>query len=298
MGKDHDPFELEPEQEPAAGKVPPPAPAPAPVPVPGPREISYEERLRERASEREAEGVDERTLDERLGRQVPVRSGPLPAPPGWPGEALRFGLLPTGPGFIGMAVTLLVAVDCLGVSPSLRFPAWLLKFVIYALLLRAQIGVAGQSAAGRDTPLGWVKALAFGSEDLRRLVGVLTTIGFAAVPALILLLINLVPWAVVLFAAASIYGVVAALGWAVSDPSLRWPWNALTWISTRPLHCVVVALSWWIVIATEFAIRGLQNEGLVLTAFVALILRAVNAYVLLLGARVLGVMGRAWVPAA
>lgn len=297
MGKDHDPFELEPEQEPAAGTARPGPPVPKPGPVPGPREISYEERLRERAHERDPQGVDERTLDERLGRHVPIRSGPLPPPPGWPGEALRFALLPTGPAFIAMAVTLLVVVDCLGVPANLRFAAWLLKFGFYALLLRAQIGVAGQSAAGRDTPLGWVKALAFDREDLRRLVGVLTTIGFAAVPALVLLLINLVPWAVLLFAAASVYGVVAALGWAVSDPSLRWPWNALTWIGSRPLHCLVVASSWWIVIATEFAIRGLQAQGLVLTAFVALILRAVNAYVLLLGARVLGVMGRAWVPA-
>ncbi len=293
MTEERDPFELEPETAPAAGAPPPRAPGPAPPP----RDATYEERLRERAAEREGEEVGERTVAERLGRAAARGHEPLPPPPGWPGEVWRFPLKAPGPLLAAVAITLWSVLDCLGAIPDMRFFAWVLKLFTYVVLFRAQVCIAGQSAAGRDEPVGWFKALEVRGEDAVRLLGVLTHMAVAAAPGLVLLLADAAPAAFVLFALASLYGVVVALGWALSDPTLRRPWNALAWIVSRPLHCLGVAATWWLIGVGELAIRAVQSDGVILTAFVSLLVRGLCAWLLLVGARVLGVMGRAWTTA-
>jgi hypothetical protein len=164
--------------------------------------------------------------------------------------------------------------------------------LVYAL--RAQFHVIGTSAAGRDRPEGWREALAFDWDELRVYWRTLLFFAGALLPGSLLWIFEVVTPGVLLLVLGSMYASVVALGAALRDPRLKWPWGALRWMATRPLHCLAGSLGWWVLFGSEIALSRLLAEGPVVYGFVSLVLRAACLYALLLSARALGVMGRAW----
>ena len=100
----------------------------------------------------------------------------------------------------------------------------------------------------------------------------------------------------VLVCAGSMYAAVVALGAALGDPSLKYPWNAFGWMGRRPLSCLAGSVGWWVLFLAEWSLGSLSDPGLGLLAFLSLVLRAACFYALLVSARAIGVMGRAWSP--
>ncbi len=280
MSNGKDPFELEPEQE-NGEPAPPPAIGREPVLPPVP--------------EVEEPEVDTRTVAERRGRDRPRGAVErIPVPAGWPGEAFGFPLRKPGPTLIVLGVVVLFLLDLLGLSEAVRFPGWMLKLLLLVYVLRAQFHVVGASAAGRDEPHGWREALAFDWDDLKLYWRTLLFFAGALLPGTLLWVFEVVAPGVLLLVLGSMYAAVVALGAALRDPLLKWPWHALRWIATRPLHCIAGSLGWWALLGTEIALYGLVEEGPVVYGFVAVVLRVVCLYMLLLSARAIGVMGRAW----
>jgi len=276
-----DPFELEPEDERQRTQLPlPPDPGPKPPPEATP-EVGAD--------------VDVRTVAERRGEVRPRGADAvLGPPPGWPGEALRFPFQKPGPGFFAAGLIALVALDLLGLVEVLRFPGWTAKLLLLMFVLRAQFHVIGTSAAGRDRPEGWQGALAFGRDELGPY---LRTLGFFAgvlAPGTVLWAFEKVTPGLLLLALGSMYAAIVALGAALRDARLKWPWRALPWMVRRPLHCLAGSLGWWVLLGSEIALSRLVHEGFWIYGFVAIILRIACLYALLLSARVIGVMGRAW----
>jgi hypothetical protein len=99
---------------------------------------------------------------------------------------------------------------------------------------------------------------------------------------------------VALLAVGSAWLAVIALADAVGDPSLKRPWKTLLWIVTRPASCLAASLGWWGLLAAEPIAIALSpwDVGYACLAFLGL--RLLCVYLLLLSARALGVLGRAW----
>ncbi len=276
-----DPFELEPEDEHRRPKAPRPEDPPPEAPPEAPPEVG--------------EGIDARTVAERRGEPPPRGATDVLGPPeGWPGEILGFPFRRPGPGFFLVGLLALVALDLIGLIEVLRFPGWTIKLLLLMFVLRAQFRVIGTSAAGRDRPEGWREALAFGRDELGPYLRTLGFFAGALAPGTVLWAFEKVAPGLLLLALGSMYATVVALGAALRDPALKWPWRALVWIARRPLHCLAGSLGWWVLLGSEIALSRLVHEGIGLYVFVAIILRVACLYALLAAARVIGVMGRAW----
>lgn len=292
MSDGKDPFELEPEQprkapDPAEGNgkmVPEPAPAPAPAP----------KRVRDGDQDGD---VDTRTVAERKGEAAPRATEDLGDPPDWPQEASSFPMRPPGPAFMAFVIVPFFLLDLLGYVDAVRFLAWALKLLFLVFVLRAQLAVIGSTAAGYDAPKHWKNALQFDREDMKPYVWTIVLFIGLHVPGVVLIwAFDLALVGIVLLVLGSMYASVVAMGAALKDPGLKYPWRAFGWLKRGPLHCLVGCLAWWALLGTEPALHGLSEQGLGLVAFVALALRAVCAYLLLVSARALGVLARAWEP--
>jgi hypothetical protein len=280
--EDKRPFELEPERERD------PAGAPA-----GPPGRARPAAARE-AGEREEGEVDERTVAERRGETRARGHEPVPLPPGWPREALTFPFARPGPALLIGATGVLVLLDLLFLVADVALAAWLGHLLAFAFLFRVQLHVTASSAAGRDAPEGWRRALDM--DRLGHFLGVLGGVALALAPGAVLLLFGQPAVAVVLLVAGSMYASVLALGSALGDPTLKRPWTALAWMTRRPLACLGGALGWWLALGAVLAVHGLVPRGAGLVVFVSVVLRPVCAWGLLLSARALGVLGRSWDP--
>lgn len=270
-----DPFELEPEEErPEKARPLPPVYDDPPEPV-------------------EASDVDARTVAERRGEELPVgATEALDTPPGWPREVLGFPLRKPGPGFLLFVGGTLFALDLLVMIDQVRWLGWALQIFAMLFIVRAMFRVIGSSAAGRDEPVGWVKALEFDADDLFPYLRTIAWLVMLLVPGLVLLAFDQTGLGWTWLVLGSMYSSVVALGAGLGDASIRLPWNALRWITTRPLHCLVGSLGWWALLQPV-----VTGHGAVAQVLSALCLRAVGAWLLLVSARVIGVMGRSWTAA-
>ena len=280
MGSDG--FELEPEDE---RPLPEPA-APAPSSKPPGHDTSLEGADPEDAN---------RTVKERRGEAVPIYQGAVPVPPRWPAEIVSFPLRPSGPSLIAGLGTAFVALDLLFVfGPSLAFVAFLALSFPLVFALRVQQAIVGQVAAGKDAPAGFDAALEL---DHAAVWGVTR---FGALLGLLflapLLLSGWWPAAKWIAVLASPYLSVAMLGWALGDPTLARPWNALAWLARRPVCFAVGALGWWALAGGWAVMFALARSNPVGAAVASLIVRPAAVYLILLSARAIGVAGRSWTP--
>ena len=274
-------FELEPEEDRPRPKPPitdpPPAPA-AHVELP--------------SHEGEPE-PDARTLAERKGSAVPTTPDALPPPPNWPGEVFSFPLRKPGRSFFVGVGGAFVLADYLSAAGPLLFVSYVLWVVIWVCALRAQAAVVGQSAAGKDGPVGWQSAMELdftGLSATARFV-VFYVLGWI-LPFWLARLFGLdgAVWVAVVL---SPYLAVLMLGWATGDRTLKWPWKALAWIARRPLEFLVGALGWW---ALWYGQQLIMFQPLPLLLVLSPIIRFASLYVLLVSARAIGVAGRSWTP--
>lgn len=276
-------FELEPESDEA-----PPAPerfAPAPVPTPS---VPVDPAGRVPRDE-----PDTRTVAERAGTAVEATPDALPPPPDWPAEAMAFPLRTPGPMFFAGVGGAFVVADLLGAVSYLAFPMRVLIVLFWVCALRAQAAVIGQSAAGKDVPRGWMDALQLDMSELSVLARFVVLYAAAFVLPNLLAAFLEQPGFVWVAVLLSPYLAVAALGWALGDPSLKWPWKALGWLARRPLAFVVGALGWW---ALWYGQIWIDETTLPARVVVSPVARGAALYLLLVSARALGVAGRSWTP--
>ena len=282
------PFRLEDETAPAAvpgehAVVPPPdARAPAP------------EAKEERA-------VDVRTVRERLDPASVTVPGPLPPPPGWPGEALRYPWRGRGTVALLVAAAVFAGADLLTIANA--FLGAIVKIVLLAWAIAWQTRALLSTALGADRP-----PRAWRPDDLEGgTLGVLARVGLRTglylVPALVAWVVPYVrdpkvghdarSWTVVAAwtAGALLFAPVVLLGSATGNPRMTWPWGALPWLF-RGLRVVLAAAgSWAALVAAEVVVARFDapSGG----AFLAcLALRAVVLTLLLAAGRGLGVLGR------
>ncbi|MDA1194194.1 MAG: hypothetical protein O2894_03340 [Planctomycetota bacterium] len=280
MGGDN-PFELEPEA--------PDAPRPMALPP--------------LDDEPEATGLPESdvetlTVAERTGkaRAVGARTE-LGPPPRWPGEVFTFPLRKPGPSLLVFGVIGWVLLDALGTVEKLQFPAWALKLLLGGYLLRASFHVIGSSAAGRDEAHGWTEASELDSEKLWSYVRTLGLFTALLLPGVLTWVFGSAWLGLLLLIVGSMYAAVVALGAALLDPSLKWPWNALRWMATRPISCLVGSAAWWLFFAAEAMLGSADPDSLSLYVLGSILVRGACMWALLVSARVLGVMGRSWTSA-
>lgn len=282
-GTDGGGFELEPEKAEPKRDLPP---APAEDP-PEPKDIG---------------DVDTRTVAERRGEDRPVgASEALAPPPDWPAEARVFPLARPGPGFMAFTFGTLFALDLLRMIPAVEWLGMALQAFALVFILRATFRVIGTSAAGKDTPVGWARALEFDGDELVRYLRALAWIVVVTLPALLAYLFDEGGFALLfLWLGAPYLGVIAASE-GLGDPSLRMPWRAVPWILRHPGACLVGGAALWLVLGPFGAHTGQWHaDGVGSAIWVAvrwLVLRGAAAYLLLVGARFLGVAGRSWTAA-
>lgn len=299
------PFELDAPRPAPARSLPGDAPEvdSVPVPVAGHASREYEQALRERADREDKPEVDARTLEEKLGR-APVRAaGVLPPPLHWPLEVLRYPFRGHGPGYLMGATVGLFALDLLLWADSLVFLSWLLKPVALLFVVRWQLDLIGHTAAGRDEPSGWAHALEVHKQGVKDF-GWLVIQCFATVlPTLALRTLRWLNWTqhteaweVGFLVVGSAWISVLALSSALEDSRLKRPWVTLSWIFYRPLTCLAGSLGWWALGITEVAVLALAKSGTWASVPAGLVLRGASVYMLLLSARILGVLGRRWDP--
>jgi len=288
-GEGASPFELEPTAPAPARPAPPRAPEPAAA------EPAYEHRLLERAAEHAGE-VDERTVAERLGRDVPRGGGPVAAPPEWPREAFQFPLRRPGPAFLLTASVLFLLTDAVALVPQVAFLGWLMRLFVFVWCLRALVLVAGQGAAGHDEPRGWADAAQVDREEGLSLLWVLGLGAAALLPGLVFLFLDRTTLALLLLAVGLLPWAPLLLGWALRDSRLRRPWTALGWAWRHPRPLLATGGLLCVLVLLETAIAALGSQAAVLVLATAAVLRVTCAYVWLLVARVLGVAGRSWTP--
>jgi hypothetical protein len=242
----------------------------------------------------DAPEVDERTVAERLGRAVAPVAGARPPPPGWPREAIVFPLRRPGMGSIAGAALLLVLLDLLGWWNL--FAGLVLKLLVLPFFVRWQLHVASMSAGGRDEPQPWLDAVDLQGGEFRRLLHLGLVAGALVLPGVVFLLVGSTAVGVALLVLASAWLAVAALGAALDDPGLAWPWRALPWIAAGPHWLVLAAAGWWAAALVERIDLALASVDVAPALGAFVLLRVAFVYVWLVSARVLGVVGRAWSP--
>lgn len=238
--------------------------------------------------------VDKRTVRERMGVQTARGDKSLGPPENWPREAFRYPLSGKGPAIIVSIALVFCALDMLGTAGVARFPAWILKLLMLVFVLRGQLRLIGSSAAGHDVPKGYEKALEFSNDAMKRWAAFMGMFVLSLVPGWALILFDRVEPGLLVLGVGSMYVSVVALGSALEDPRLKLPWNAIRWMAKNPLLCVVGSLGWWILGLSEYAISKSYGGNTALILFESVVLRLVDAYVLMFSARMLGVMGRSW----
>lgn len=300
MSDEPRPFELEPEKETSEPDEAKEAiPEASTEPRAGRPAPTYEERAAERANrrlEQPADGaeVDSRTVAERRGEElVPRGNEEVAAPLDWPAEAFSFPFRPPGGMFLLVGVVVLVLLDLLELTP-LAFVGFLLKLLLVAFVLRAQIFVIASSAAGRDRPVGWQRALDFEADDLWPFVRTCLAFVLLFAPGCLVLKFGNPVLGLLLLGVGSMYAGVVALGVALQEPSLKYPWRAFAWMGAHPVPCLVGSLGWWLFVLTEASLQSVSDQGPLLFGFLSIVLRGACFYGLLVSARFLGVMGRTW----
>lgn len=278
-------FELEDGDDPS-----PPDPVPPP-PAPPDDDVEVEPAG---PPETDEDGVDTRTVAERTGTAAPRYRDRVPPPDDWPREAFLFPLRPPGPMNIAVGAGVMLLLDVLSTTEPGRFPAWMLKLVVLMFVLRGQLRVIARSADGRDDPAGWEGALAFDSEELRKYSGFIAFFACGVLPGWVLIAFELVQPGIAVLAIGSMYVSVVALGAALGDPSLKWPWKAPFWMVRHPVACIAGSAGWWVLGLTEVALAAVYEKGLLVTLVVAVPLRLLGMYALVFSARAVGVMGRTW----
>lgn len=281
------PFELEDETDAPARKQPRPPPAevhddPEPSTASG------------AATTHDESGIDKRTVRERLGKAAPRASDDVGPPPGWPREAFVYPARGKGP-FILIATTLLLVVfDLIATSGSVQFLAWIGIPVAIALALRAQLELIADSATGRDEPRGIDGLPEISSDALKRFGIFLAIFALCVGPGVVLIIFDQVGLGAVALVLGLMEASVVALGAALRDPRLKWPWNGIGWILRNPLSCLAGGVGWCVLGLSQYAIIESYGSAFALVAFQALVLRIVAVYALMVSARVIGVMGRKW----
>ena len=144
------------------------------------------------------------------------------------------------------------------------------------------------------SPQGWSDALNFDFEELWRYGRTLALLTVVLLPGLLFWQFGGQGTGVALFLLGSIYASVVALGAALQDPSQKYPWQALRWIFTRPVHCLLGGVGWWVLATTELVLTDMSDASRASQLAVALALRVLGMVSLLVSARILGVMGRRW----
>lgn len=269
----------------------PPEPLPPP---PGPPDDPVEPEQTVGGSDADEDGVDSRTVAERLGTAAPRFRDRVPPPEDWPREAFLFPLRPPGPTNMAVGAGVMLLLDVMSTAEAGRFPAWMLKLVVLMFVLRGQLRVIARSADGRDDPSGWAGALAFDSDELRKYGGFIAFFACGVLPGWALIAFGLVGPGIAVLAVGSMYVSVVALGAALADPGLKWPWRAPYWMVRHPVACIAGSAGWWVLGLTEVALSDVYAKGLLVTLVVAVPLRLLGMYALVLSARCIGVMGRSW----
>jgi hypothetical protein len=108
---------------------------------------------------------------------------------------------------------------------------------------------------------------------------------------------NTAAWEVGLLVVGSAWLSVYALASALEEGRLKRPWVTAVWLFYRPLTCLAGSLGWWALGVAEVTILALAKAETWAAIPAGLILRATSIYLLMVSARLLGVLGRRWDPA-
>ena len=286
--KNEDGFELESLKEDVQKRLEKPSPPPPPPPPPPPAEEEPPPPLDE-------SGVDTRTVAEKAGTDAGVVVGERPPPEGWPLEAFSFPMRGDMVG-LALAVVLWVVLDFVGWWNL--FVGAVLKAFAYVYFLRWQLGMANGTAAGKDAPTSFAQVANVDLDAVKGLGRLIGTIALLLAPAAILFLVDLPAAGVFLLLVGLIWSAVAALGLMVGEPSLVMPWKAFPWMGSRPLGLLASTVGWIAAFWIERLELALEEPGPFVQVLLAIVLRVAFVYLWLLGARALGVVGRAWSPYA
>ncbi len=245
--------------------------------------------------------IDERTFEEKHGQAVERVAGVRDYPADWPKEALSYPVRGQGVALLAGATGALFALDLLGWPDSLRFLAWLLKTPVLLFVVRWQLDLVGMSAAGRNEPVGWTRALSLDRQGMNVYVRFLLWFCVTMLPSRVLWLLGPSMLGVLsqtgalevgLLIVGSAWLAVIALGTAVEEPRLKRPWVTVVWLVRRPFTCLAGSLGWWGLGVTEVAMSALAGSGDGATIPAGVVLRAASVYLLMVSGRVLGVLGR------
>ena len=241
--------------------------------------------------------IDERTLAERQGKERASALEALPKPQGWPGESLAFPFRRPGPALLGALAAVMIALDVMGAFAGVRFLSWLIKLLAYALLLGAQRAVVSSSATGEDVPR--VSNEASEETDSRSMARYGFFLAGCVIPLVVFAyLMRRFDWmfwsgltAVVFLC---LYQSAWALGAALGDYRIKYPWHAIPMIFCSPLTCIVGSLGLVGCLVAEWIHLSVNGNGLGQVLAASIPLRFVAAYLLVFSARWLGVLGRSW----
>lgn len=271
------------------------APNPQPARAPVPSTAGFlEDDPADTAPPTSEDGVDTRTVAERAGTAVPAAMRAA-QPPGYPKEIWSFPFRRPGPLLLaGLAAGLLV-LDLIGVYDSLRFMSWLLKGMALVAMARLQMVLVSRSAAGHDSATGWEKALDLGGDAWSRIAFFL--IWFLA-PSLLVLCLYLFAWQHVVLLLLVLFALVvlplAILATALGDRGILLPWRVVPWLRRGWMEILLAAGAWAFLIGAEWVVGHQQAAGQMMTLLVGVGLRALTAYLWLVAARALGVLGRSY----
>ena len=101
-----------------------------------------------------------------------------------------------------------------------------------------------------------------------------------------------IAWVVGLGGLALLLAPVVVLGAATGNRRMLWPWGALPWLFRGFQTCLVVMLGWAGLVGAEIAVAWLPTTSLGASFAACLALRLLSLFLLLVGARALGVLGR------
>ncbi len=286
--KDEDTFRLAPDD------TPPPVPARSIEAAPAARILAPAIDVDVVGGEPE---IDDRTLAEKQGKERASALDVLPKPDGWPGESLVFPFRKPGPALLGALTVVMILLDVLGAFEGVRFLSWLFKVLAYAFVLGTQLAVISSSASGDDVPRVSNRASEKTDASSMRRYGFF--IGCCVIPliafAYLMQRFDWMLWsglAAVVF--LCLYQSAWALGAALNDHRIKYPWHAIPMIFKAPLTCIVGALGLVGCLVAEWVHLSVNGNGLGQVLAASIPLRFVAAYLLVFSARWLGVLGRSW----
>ncbi len=305
--EDPDPFRLEDEgKEARPARLPadaPPSAAPSPAaPSEAPPSAVPLAAFERNGVGGDAEDVSTLTVRERQDPAARSRPGPVEKPAGWPLEALSFPLRGKGLPRLLIGTAAFVVVDLLrGAGPFWAFCGWMGFLALVAYLLRVETRIVATTATGRDempslsVEEGWDEAL----------VPYLKFLALVAVLLFPLLLVFLLPMVfpalgrtpsldalLVLGVALALYLPIVLLARALDDASLRYPLRAIPWMLRGAPACILVAAGWAGIGFVGWVEGKAAVESVVLAVLLAAALRFASLWLVAVGARALGVVGR------